>query len=69
MPSCPYCDRQWPVGVPHWCPQMQAADNKATADKKPEGGQPAVQPPGRVRKGAIVTAIAAQLGQWNENFS
>jgi hypothetical protein len=49
MPSCPYCDRQWPVGVPHWCPQMQAADNEATADKKPEGGQPAAHPPGRVR--------------------
>jgi hypothetical protein len=48
-PSCPYCGRQWLVGVPHWCPQMQAADNKATADKKAEGGQPAAQPPGRAR--------------------
>ncbi len=56
-PSCPYCGQQLLVGVDHWCRQMQAADNKATADKKAikkavkkaAGGQPAAEPPGRVR--------------------
>lgn len=47
-PSCPYCGRQL-IAAPHWCPEMQRAENEAGAKRKADGGQPAAQPPGRVR--------------------